>query len=106
MPVKAVPPPQVPAADWTGFYAGSHIGNAAVSNRWNSSSAGPNIQTPFAGSFTSGGNVGGVQFGYNYQIGRWVLGLETDVSAADIEGAARCSFAAYLCNTRSTRSEL
>src|SRR4051794_34665173 len=73
MPVKAAPPQQALAVDWTGFYAGAHIGNAAVSNQWNSSSAGPGIRSPFPGAFTSGGNVGGVQFGYNYQIGRWVL---------------------------------
>jgi hypothetical protein len=63
MPVKSPPLQQAAATDWTGFYVGSHLGNAAVSHGWNSSSAGLGIQTPFAGSFTSGGNVGGVQFG-------------------------------------------
>jgi opacity protein-like surface antigen len=88
-----------PVYDWTGFYLGTHIGTAAAINGWQSGS-GAASQQPFPDSYTSGGVMGGLQLGYNFQFGRWVFGAEADASLADIEGAARCSNGVYVCNTK------
>jgi outer membrane immunogenic protein len=76
--------------NWTGFYAGLNLGYqwGAVSN--------------FSGD--PSGIAGGGQIGYNWQVGQFVLGAETDIqaSAADgtfapwqspIRGLARCAAA-------------
>jgi outer membrane immunogenic protein len=39
----------------------------------------------------SGGLIGGA-VGYNYQLDRWVLGVEADDSWADISGSGTCGF--------------
>ena len=49
--------------DWTGFYAGGHVGVGWVGNG-------------------DSGFLGGGQVGYNYQTGPWVIGAEADISAA------------------------
>src|SRR5664279_4810353 len=71
---------------WTGFYAGIQGGYG-----WGSSNEvffnGPNTAI-FAGTQkydTSGGFAGG-DFGYNWQTGAVVLGLEGDYHWADISG--------------------
>ncbi|MCW5687861.1 MAG: porin family protein [Pseudolabrys sp.] len=82
--------------DWTGFYAGTHIGNAAASNRWQSATG---AGAEFPGSFTAGGLVNGFQAGYNHQWGQWVAGVEAEASLANIDGAARCANNIYLCDS-------
>src|SRR5437016_3163482 len=60
------PPVRSPIAtiyDWTGFYAGGHVGGGWVDNG--------------DSSFLGGGQVG-----FNFQAGPWVYGVEADVSAA------------------------
>jgi opacity protein-like surface antigen len=86
--------------NWTGYYAGAHIGNAAVANDWKSADGALSGADPFPGAFTSGGLIGGFQFGYNYQINSTVLGLEADVSFGDIEGGARCAIGIYVCDAK------
>src|SRR5438093_1501144 len=49
--------------DWTGFYAGGHIGGGWLSDG-------------------NGGFLGGGQVGFNYQVRQWVFGVEADLSAA------------------------
>ncbi|AXK81691.1 porin family protein [Pseudolabrys taiwanensis] len=88
-----------PVDSWTGFYFGTHLGTAAAYNGWQSESTGAPYLQPFPDSFTSGGALSGVQFGYNYQAGNWVLGAEADASFADIEGSARCGKGNYVCTT-------
>jgi outer membrane immunogenic protein len=59
-------PPRSPIGiiyDWTGFYAGGHVGGGWVGDG-------------------DGGFLGGGQVGFNYQISQWVLGVEADLSAA------------------------
>lgn len=85
LPVKApvVRAPIVETWNWTGFYIG---GNAGYSwGRWDSTSiAGIFPGAPPTGfSTTYGPNVdgwvAGGQAGYNWQVGYWVFGMETDL---------------------------
>jgi outer membrane immunogenic protein len=67
------PAPAAQAFTWTGVYAGGNIGYG-----WGT--------TSFDGSNTSlspSGVNGGAQVGYNYQIDRFVLGVEADFQGAD-----------------------
>ena len=54
-PAYPPPPPPIPFVyNWTGFYAGAHVGAG-----WSDGDG-------------SGGLVGGGQVGFNYQINQWV----------------------------------
>lgn len=85
-----------PTADWTGFYAGAHISNAISGNDWKNIKG---AAVPFGGEFTGGGIVGGLQAGYNYQRGAFVLGVEAEGSFADIDGSVQCGLANVKCDT-------
>lgn len=87
MPVKA--PVMTKVYDWTGFYLGVNAGYG-----W----GGPGVafDTPFflpAGATPTSlaanphGFLGGVQAGYNYQAGRMVYGIETDIDYAGIRSS-------------------
>jgi outer membrane immunogenic protein len=74
----------VPVFTWTGFYVGVNAGYG-----WNTNDE--NVLVPGVGVVSSGdegGFVGGGQIGYNYQIGSFVLGVETDIQYADIGGGS------------------
>lgn len=79
---EPAPAPMAPVSapatfDWTGFYAGVHGGGA-----WGEFNA-----NDFAGnswSQSAGGALGGVQVGYNYQIDKWVIGVQTDMAYTGI----------------------
>ena len=96
-PVRAENGPSAPWS-WTGYYVGTHLGSVAVAHNWERASGALQNAVPFAGQFTGGGVAYGVQAGYNYQVGRTVLGLEAEASFADIDGPARCGVAVFVCN--------
>jgi outer membrane immunogenic protein len=50
--------------NWTGFYAGAHVG--------------------FLDTDGDSGVLGGGQIGFNHQVGQWVFGVEGDISATSI----------------------
>ena len=77
MPTKA-PAYVAPYYNWTGFYAGINGGGGFGSSEWTSPAG-------TAKADTSGGLVGGT-LGYNYQMGRWVFGLEGDIDYSTIKG--------------------
>ena len=68
-PAYRPPPPPIPFYNWTGFYAGAHLGVG-----WSDGD----------GSGNSSGFLGGGQVGFNYQINQWVLGLEADIAGTTI----------------------
>jgi high affinity Mn2+ porin len=95
MPVKTPPPAASVAPDWTGFYAGGHLGYAGGSSSW---STAPNLSGSFDAfqSFDAFKGTGsyfeGVQAGYNYMLpNRVVLGVEADASFASHQNAAGIS---------------
>jgi outer membrane immunogenic protein len=69
----------VPAHDWSGFYAGAHVGYG-----W-----GDKVYTTGSGNlrdFDVSGVLGGIQAGYNTQMNSILLGVEGDVSYTGIDG--------------------
>lgn len=98
MPMKAQPM-VAPMYNWTGFYIGAHVGGAF-------SRADAVTTVTAGGAFSSAGNsrrdafIGGGQLGYNWQVTpNWVLGIEADVSAANLDngytGVAGATSALY-----------
>lgn len=89
MAVKAPPPPTAPVFSWTGFYGGLNMGVS-----FGRASADVNYFAPSLGSTVCGppgalcingsdtvdmnGPIGGVQAGYNWQNGNYLLGVEAD----------------------------
>src|SRR5438067_789865 len=83
MPLKA-PPVYVPAASWTGFYIGGHVGSAwqQAQNTFNGGapyaflSPTTSFFQPFSSTPTTSatGLIGGGQIGYNWQHGNFVFG--------------------------------
>jgi outer membrane immunogenic protein len=78
-----------PAAyNWTGFYVGAHLGGGIEQSQWtdNKPIICPVSPCPAnaAGSQNATGPLGGVQAGYNWQFGRWVLGVEGQYSFAKL----------------------
>lgn len=78
--------PAASSMNWTGFYVGTHTGGAVGS---------ADIADPFGPSIygdkvTHPGPLAGFQLGYNRQSGRMVVGLEADVSLADLDGTNTC----------------
>jgi outer membrane immunogenic protein len=79
-------PVEGPGSDynWTGFYIGAHAGYG-----WKTNDFGEVVSvTPLVtlGDIGSRGWVFGGHTGFNKQYGRWVAGLEFDISAANISG--------------------
>jgi outer membrane immunogenic protein len=68
-------PPSAPVSSWSGFYVGGNLGGA-----WGSVNAdySVNLLADPSNSQNMSGAIGGVQAGYNWQQGDWVLGLVTD----------------------------
>ena len=69
------PPPPIPLVyNWTGFYAGGHLGVGWADGG-------------------SSGFLGGGQVGFNYQIyPQWVLGVEADIAGTTIKDRVNASF--------------
>jgi len=81
---------EAPIFSWTGLYVGANLGTGAGVERLD-----------FGGgqykSYDSDGTLGGFQVGGNYQINRFVLGLEADYDFAGIQGAHIYSCGAISC---------
>jgi outer membrane immunogenic protein len=75
-PIYKAPPLVAPSAyNWSGFYLGANGGGAWGTSNWDS-----------AGSFNLSGAVAGGTAGYNWQLGRTVLGLEGDLDWSNLNG--------------------
>ena len=87
-PPRAFAPRPAPAAPftWTGLYLGPHLGGALD----RSDISNPYGQTLFGDEIRSPGTLAGMQLGYDRQYGALVVGVETDVSWADLDGTFTC----------------
>ena len=93
----APPPAYAPVNDWSGFYVGGHAGYGWGHDPFTSSLASQrggfagfqsvNIPPVTLTGIDPKGFVGGGHFGYNQQWGRWVGGLEVDISGTAMTGS-------------------
>jgi outer membrane immunogenic protein len=89
-PLYKAPPAEVSQAyNWTGFYLGINGGGAWGHSWWSGNATGVN---------TSGALVGGTA-GYNWQMGRAVLGVEGDLDWANIKGTGSSPGCVAGCTT-------
>jgi outer membrane immunogenic protein len=92
--------PVVEAAyNWSGWYAGANAGYSWSDSTGSLNAFTPDLAVPVAGGGTPAflntkheGGFGGGQVGYNWQVGRWLVGLEADVDGADIGRTSLVSF--------------
>jgi outer membrane autotransporter protein len=77
--------PAAPAVyNWTGFYIGGSAGAAWGFTNWTFADAAATSKPRYAGF------LGGGEIGYNYQLGKWVFGLEGDAAPSNAHGAQAC----------------
>jgi opacity protein-like surface antigen/outer membrane protease len=95
---------------WTGAYAGIHLGQATddenVRYRGDDATARAAIAAGFVPTrqeVNSRGILGGVQVGYNWQMGTGLVGVEADISAASIAGA-NSTTPVFFANTTAERN--
>ena len=85
------PVPVVPVFTWTGCYAGANVGggwagtHAYDTNGVITGFTGTAVLNSDLGSQTAGGIVGGGQLGCDYQIDRFVLGIQGMVDASGMK---------------------
>lgn len=80
-------PRPAPSWDWTGFYAGGHVGALTGTTTFSD----PNGVGLFGGSVVSRGFLAGLQAGYNWQAtAQVVLGIEADASLMSGNGSNTC----------------
>ena len=81
------------AATWHGLYFGGQVGGGWGNYDYIfSSGSGTNVGSDLSGV------IGGVLAGYNWEVGRFVLGVEGDISGASLSGTSSCVNATYACN--------
>jgi outer membrane immunogenic protein len=82
LPQKAPQQYYAPAFTWSGFYVGADAGWG-----WTSGS-GTITMGPASGPFSASGNgfLGGIEGGYNWQFGSYLVGLEADIDGSSGSG--------------------
>jgi outer membrane immunogenic protein len=71
-PIYVPSPVVVPLFTWTGCYVGGNVGGIWARSDWSDANLGD------FGTSSATGAVGGLQTGCNYQVGRWVFGIQGD----------------------------
>jgi outer membrane immunogenic protein len=91
------------AADvrWTGVYAGGNLGYGNADATADYALLGLPL---ISGSEQLSGAVYGAQLGYNYQLGRVVLGIETDIDATSQKATKTRLCATLVCGLSLTQS--
>jgi opacity protein-like surface antigen len=82
--------------NWTGLYVGGVLGGASGSSREDFGDVyKPSFFLPGGGVGDAGprvaGLLGGAEVGYNYQIDKWVLGVEADITDTNTNGSVACT---------------
>ena len=113
MAADLAPVSQAPVWTWTGFYFGGSVGGGWLTSNSTEAVTSSFCNPVFAGcspalfgpvssnalvagipgslSTTKAGFLAGAQVGYNWQFGRYVLGVETDLSGTGISGSSTYS---------------
>ncbi|MEA2936682.1 MAG: outer rane immunogenic protein [Alphaproteobacteria bacterium] len=88
-------------SNWTGFYIGVHVGADRFDKDWFVPLTPINIAGGCPGCPAANGGhrdnswLAGGQIGFNYQVGAWVLGVEAQASATDLEGSNLSAIPAF-----------
>jgi outer membrane immunogenic protein len=92
---RPLPPPPESVYSWTGFYVGANVGIGVSNTPTNYSIA---SALPAFPAFDSGAAslIGGLQVGYNFQVGIWVFGAEADFQGSTIGSSDNCVFGCLL----------
>lgn len=92
-----------PVWSWTGFYLGGHVGAGwGTTESSLTSAAGVVVPAGFPIAQNSrSGFLGGGQFGYNWQSGWAVFGVQGDIAGMDVKGTTPCLFGAGACTAKS-----
>ena len=83
--------------NWTGIYFGPHVGGGWGNSDWSFNGATGPVNDRGAGNNTDhniNGWMGGAQLGVNYQLNKFVVGLEPSFSGGSIDGSSRSTFGA------------
>ena len=80
-PIYKAPPAYEPVFSWSGCYVGAQIGYGWGSSRHSFSNGAPTDKSD------PNGVLGGGHLGCNYQVANWVVGVEGDLEAADLNGS-------------------
>ncbi|CAL8974104.1 hypothetical protein RHODGE_RHODGE_00974 [Rhodoplanes serenus] len=86
MPVKAPPLAPVPAFSWTGSYFGVNVGYGWGRQRTEFNAGFGGLGFGAEERQDVDGVFGGVQGGFNWQVGQFVLGIENDIQFSGQEG--------------------
>jgi opacity protein-like surface antigen len=104
LPTTKGPPPAPAVYNWTGFYAGVNAGGAfgsfdPITATIPGSYFGPAnsaaVNAAGVQRIDPAGFTGGAQIGYNWQVGRFVGGLEADFNYLHLNGAANSGAVPY-----------
>ena len=111
-PAPAYAPPPPPVFSWTGFYVGGNVGYSwgRSENKISVIGLPPFVLGLSTASLARGdmdetdvdGVIGGVQAGFNWQAGNWVIGTESDFQGSAQEGDTRyCGIGGTTCDIAS-----
>jgi outer membrane immunogenic protein len=103
-------PPASSVFDWTGFYLGANVGGAWKkerstlsiendANNYFNPAVVPEVQDHGSVDFNDSGFTGGVQLGYNRQMGSFVWGVELDFNYLDLSTRRGSTFRYSTTNT-------
>ena len=81
-------PPIAPAYDWSGFYLGANGGGGWGRSHWDT-----------AGRINTSGGLAGGTAGYNWQLGKAVLGVEGDLDWSGLKGTKTSTLCPFGCTT-------
>jgi outer membrane immunogenic protein len=85
MMVRKAPVRPDPAFDWTGFYVGAQGGHQWGRDRTTEFFTATGLPSGFSRPFDFSSGFGGGHAGYNYQLGKIVLGIEADAEAVSAQ---------------------
>ena len=98
LPPGVVYPAFAPRFTFTGFYVGGTVGGVLASLNYIEAPSGafgpafgPEIAAVGTSSAAPRGVIGGIEAGYNWQVGMFVLGFETDFSGWDLSASSGVS---------------
>jgi len=99
-PYTNAPAMMAPVASWSGFYIGGNVGYGWANGKTDFSSVPTPDFPPFTHDTNPKGVIGGAQVGFNWQMGSFLAGVETDIQASGVKGSFNDTFNSPLAEQR------